>query len=99
MAALTFILMATSVVVGGRPDAVVAEVPVGFEMTTIVAGLDSPTAVDIAASGAIFVTEKRGRVLRYDGITDTTPTLVADRRTQTHNNRDRGMTGLAIHPQ
>lgn len=68
-------------------------------MTTIVSGLDSPTAVDVAANGAIFVTEKRGKVLRYDGLTDTTPVVVADRRTPTHNNRDRGMTGLAVHPQ
>ena len=99
MAAVAFVVMAASVVAGGQPDPAAAEVPVGFEMTTIVSGLDSPTAVDVAANGAIFVTEKRGRVLRYDGLTDTTPTVVADRRTQTHNNRDRGMTGLAVHPQ
>ncbi len=99
MAAVAFVVMAASVVVGGQPDPASAELPVGFEMTTIVSGLDSPTAVDVAANGAIFVTEKRGQVLRYDGLTDTTPTMVADRRTQTHNNRDRGMTGLAVHPQ
>ncbi len=75
-----------------------ADVPPGFAMDTVISGLDTPTGMEFAADGSIFVTEKRGRVLRFDSINDQTPTIVADRRTQTHNSADRGMLGLAIHP-
>ena len=67
-------------------------------MDTVISGLDKPTAIEFAADGTVFIIEKRGRVLRYDSINDPTPTVVADRRTQTHNNGDRGMLGLAVHP-
>ncbi|MEZ5341063.1 MAG: PQQ-dependent sugar dehydrogenase [Acidimicrobiales bacterium] len=75
-----------------------AGVPAGYAVNEIITGLDTPTAVDVAPNGTIFVTEKRGRLLRYDGPGDQTPTVVADRRVQTHNNSDRGMVGLAVNP-
>ncbi len=75
-----------------------ADVPPGFSQDTVIDGLERPTGMEIANDGTIFITEKRGRVLRFDGVNDQTPTVVADRRTQTHNSGDRGMLGLAIHP-
>ncbi len=82
--------------VPGAPAA--AEVLPGFSQDAVLDGLDRPTGMEFAADGTVFITEKRGRVLRFDGIDDQTPTVVADRRAQTHNSGDRGMLGLAVHP-
>jgi PKD repeat protein/glucose/arabinose dehydrogenase len=96
---LSCLLMAmVSSVVAIPPDGAGAAVPPGFEMTEVMSGLERPTAMEIAPDGSVFVTEKRGRLVRYDSLSDTTPTVVADRRTQTHNRGDRGMLGLAVHP-
>ncbi len=92
------VLVLIGTVVGLPPTVAEAQVPSGFAMDTVISGLNQPTAVEFGPDGTVFVTEKRGRVLRFDSIADTTPTVVADRRTQTHNNADRGMLGLAVHP-
>ena len=34
----------------------------------------------------------------FDSLTDTTPTIFADLRTATHNYWDRGLLGIALHP-
>ena len=86
------------VVVNAGATPAAAGVADGFVANQIISNLDLPTAVDVASDGSIFVTEKRGKVLRYDGLGDPTPTVVADRRVETHNNADRGMLGLAVHP-
>jgi glucose/arabinose dehydrogenase len=61
-------------------------------------GLDSPTVIQFASDGRIFVAEKSGRIYFYDSITDASPTLFADLRTNVHNFWDRGMLGMALHP-
>ena len=61
-------------------------------------GLDGPTAVQFASDGRIFVAEKSGRVFLYDNLGDATPTLFADLRTNVHNFWDRGLLGMALHP-
>ena len=61
-------------------------------------GLVDPTVIQFAADGKIFVAEKSGRIYAFDSLADTTPTLVIDLRTAVHNFWDRGMLGMALHP-
>ncbi|PWW22832.1 glucose/arabinose dehydrogenase [Geodermatophilus normandii] len=70
----------------------------GFSDTTAFSGLVNPTAVRFAPDGRVFVAEKRGTVQMYDGLGDTTPTRIADLRTEVHNFWDRGLLGLAVDP-
>ena len=46
----------------------------------------------------MFVAEKCGRILVFDGMSDTTPKMFADLRTQVHDFWDRGLLGLALDP-
>jgi glucose/arabinose dehydrogenase/PKD repeat protein len=55
--------------------------------------------VEFAPDGRVFVAEKRGRIVVYDGLADTTPTTFADLSANVHNQGDRGLTGLALHPR
>ncbi len=73
-------------------------IPAGFQETVALAGLDHPMAVEFAADGRIFVAEKRGVIKVFDSLTDTTPTIFADLRTQVYNFWDRGLNGMALHP-
>jgi len=75
-----------------------AAVPAGFTEVTAFSGLQNPTAIRFAADGRVFVAEKRGVIQMYDGLADTTPTAVADLRTETYNFWDRGLLGLAVDP-
>jgi glucose/arabinose dehydrogenase len=76
-----------------------AAVPAGFTELTAFSGLVEPTVIRFAPDGRIFVAEKRGTIQMYDGLADTTPTRVADLRTEVHNYWDRGLLGLEIDPQ
>jgi len=75
-----------------------ATLPEGFQESAVISGLLNPTAIRFAANGQVFVAEKSGMILVYDGIGDATPTPVVDLRTQVHNFWDRGLLGLAIDP-
>ena len=46
----------------------------------------------------MFVAEKRGIIKVFDSLTDTTPEVFADLRTNVHNYADRGLLGLALDP-
>ncbi|MGH8977496.1 MAG: PQQ-dependent sugar dehydrogenase [Acidimicrobiia bacterium] len=70
-----------------------------FENRIIYSGLKNPTAVAFAPDGRVFVTEQSGLVKLFDGLTDATPTIFADLRTQVYNFWDRGLLGLAVDPQ
>src|SRR5919106_223660 len=73
--------------------------PSGFSDLVAISGLVEPTTVAFAADGRAFVAEKSGLVKVFDSLSDTTPTVFADLRTQVHNFWDRGMLGLALDPQ
>ena len=75
-----------------------AALPQGFTDTSVFTGLTNPTGVRFASDGRIFVTEKSGLLVVYDSLTDTTPTVVADLRTQVDDYWDRGLLGLALDP-
>jgi uncharacterized repeat protein (TIGR01451 family) len=70
----------------------------GFSETVVLSGLTNPTVVRFLPDGRILVAEKSGLLKMFDSLTDTTPTLVADLRTRTHNFWDRGLLGLAVPP-
>ncbi len=82
----------------GVQTARAADLPQGFQETTVLSGLANPTAVQFATDGRIFVAEKRGTIKVFDGLGDTTPVTFADLRTEVYNFWDRGLLGLALHP-
>ena len=94
-------LVMAGVAVTGLADsrpAAAAGLPVGFREEIVFSGLTLPTAVRFAADGRIFVAEKSGIVKVFDNLTDSTPTVFADLRTQVYNLWDRGLLGLALDP-
>ena len=70
----------------------------GFTESVVFSGLINPTTVRFLPDGSVLVAEKSGLIKKFDSLTDTTPTIVADLRTQVHNFWDRGLLGLAVPP-
>src|SRR5919106_123765 len=62
-----------------------ADQPPGFSETVVFDGLTEPTAVRFSPDGRVFVAEKSGLIKVFDNLSDTTPTVFADLRTQVHN--------------
>ncbi|HEX6963436.1 MAG TPA: PQQ-dependent sugar dehydrogenase, partial [Lacipirellula sp.] len=68
-----------------------------FSGQTIVSGLFGPTAIDFTDNGRMFIAEQQGVVRVYqDGQLQSVPFL--DIRPQVNNIQDRGMLGMAVHP-
>lgn len=76
-----------------------ANLPSGFQQTTVIEGLDEPTALQFSADGRVFVAEKAGVIKVYDGIADQSPQEFADLRTEIYDAGDRGLLGLALDPE
>ena len=72
--------------------------PAGFQQSAVFTGLTQPTAVKFASDGRVFVAEKSGLIKVFDNLSDPTPTIFADLRTNVHNFWDRGLLGLELHP-
>jgi uncharacterized repeat protein (TIGR01451 family) len=85
-------------VVGNPPPVSAASLPAGFQETTVISGLTSPTVVRFASDGRVFVAEKSGIIKVFDSLADTTPTVFADLRTNVHDYWDRGLLGMALAP-
>jgi uncharacterized repeat protein (TIGR01451 family) len=93
------LLVATTVFLPSTtPHARAAALPAGFQETIVFSGLVSPTNVQFAADGRVFVAEKRGTIKVFDSLTDTTPTTFADLRINVHDFWDRGLLGLELDP-
>jgi PKD repeat protein len=73
-------------------------VPTGFTDSVAFTGLTNPTAVRFSADGRIFVAEKSGLIKVFDSLSDSSPTVFADLRTNVHSYWDRGLLGLALDP-
>jgi glucose/arabinose dehydrogenase len=73
--------------------------PAGFQETTAISGLTEPTNLAFAPDGRVFVAEKSGIIKEFDDLDDTSPTTVADLRTDVYNFWDRGLLGMALDPQ
>jgi glucose/arabinose dehydrogenase len=86
------------VLVAGPGPARAATLPPGFQETTVFSGLTNPTTFQFASDGRVFVAEKSGLIKVFDSLTDPAPTVFADLRTNVHNFWDRGLLGMALHP-
>ncbi len=82
----------------GAAAAPAAALPTGFSDTIALSGLTNPTNVRFASDGRIFVAEKSGLLKVYDGLSDPTPSIVADFRPEVHDFWDHGLLGLALDP-
>jgi glucose/arabinose dehydrogenase len=92
-------LLATSLAVLTTPTpAAAVSLPTGFQEQIVFSGLTEPTALRFAPDGRVFVAEKSGVIKVFDSLTDTTPTVFADLRTQVHNYWDRGLLDVALAP-
>ncbi len=92
--------------VAAGPAAAEPVLPSGFQDTVVPfeglqagQGIEEPTIFRFAPDGKVFVGEKSGKILVYDGLADHTPTLFADLRTEVYNGNDRGLLGLALDPK
>ena len=80
----------------GHADA--QTLPAGFQDLTIFSGLTNPTAVAFSSDGRVFVAEKSGLVKVFNNLSDPTPDVFIDLRTNVYNFWDRGLLGMALHP-
>lgn len=75
-----------------------ATLPSGFRESIAFGGLEEPTNFRFAPNGEVFIAEKAGKILRYESLSDSTPEVFDDLRTQVYDNGDRGLLGLAVDP-
>ncbi|MEU5885144.1 ricin-type beta-trefoil lectin domain protein [Spirillospora sp. NPDC047279] len=80
------------------PATAAAAVPAGFSEQVVFSGLTNPSNVEFADDGRVFVAEKSGVIKVFDSLADTTPAVYADLRAKVHNYWDRGLLGMALHP-
>ena len=71
--------------------------PVGFVSETVISGLTGPTTIAFAPDGRIFIAQKDGRVRVFENGA-LLPTDFINISSQVNNYWDRGLLGLAIHP-
>ncbi len=72
--------------------------PGGFVVETVVPNLTTPTAIAFAPDGRMFIALKSG-VVRIFSNNQLLPTPFIDISDQVNNRIDRGLIGLAVHPQ
>lgn len=68
-----------------------------FSGQTVVTGLSTPTAMDFDSSGRMFIAEQRGVVRVYQN-GQLLPTPFLDIQNQVNFVQDRGLLGIAVHP-
>ena len=83
---------------GGIPHAVAQQLPLGFNDSIVVNNLTAPTAVAFAPDGRVFVAEKSGLIKVFDNLSDTTPTVFADLRTNVYSYGKSGLLGMTLDP-
>src|SRR6185436_178539 len=79
------------------PNYSYAALPSGFEVQTIVSGLNIPTTMAFAPDGRLFIAEKGGtvRIYKNNTLLPTPFITLTDVNTYT----DRGLLGMALDPQ
>src|SRR5262245_35142706 len=93
---VAFLILSVGLLTAAEAGAVT--LPSGFQKTAVFSGLEHPTAVQFANDGRVFVADKRGIIKVVSSLSATSPTIFADFRTVVHNYWDRGLLGLALHP-
>lgn len=75
-----------------------ASLPRGFVSEVVAAGLELPTAIDFSNDGRMFIAEKNGVVrLWQNNVLQPQPFI--DLSAEVNSARDRGLLGIAVHPQ
>ena len=82
----------------GSGSAAAATVPSGFHDSTVLAGLTSPTVVQFASDGRIFVAQQNGVIKAFQNLSDTHPVTFADLSAEVDDFWDRGLLGMALAP-
>jgi glucose/arabinose dehydrogenase len=80
-----------------EPRTMLASVPAGFNTTVLASGLTSPTAIDVAHDGRVFMTDQSGHV-RVIVKNQLLATPFADLSAQTDSSSERGLMGLVLDP-
>jgi glucose/arabinose dehydrogenase len=93
------LLVGTLAVPLSNPPMAAAAVPPGFQEQVVFSGLVRPTNLEFAADGRIFVAEQRGTIKVFDDLADPTATVFANLQPVVHNLWDRGLLGMALHPE
>ena len=88
----------TAMVAGVAPAASAATLPAGFQESVVFSGLTNPSVVRFSPDGRVFVAEKRGVIKVFDSLSDPTPDVFADLNVNVYNFWDRGLLGMALHP-
>ena len=97
-ATAALLLVPVGVIATPAVPASAAALPNGFSEQVVFGGLVNPSGVEFAANGQVFVAEKSGLIKVFDSLVDTSSSVFADLRTRVHNYWDRGLLGLALHP-
>ncbi len=82
---------------GSRGGTSFLALPPGFTLENVITGLNQGVVFDFAPDGRIFIGEKSGIIRVYENGA-LLPTPFADITTQVNNRHDRGLLGLAVHP-
>src|SRR4029453_4180256 len=93
-------LLAALLAVAGRPgrsDATITFTPSGFIEEVVASGLPFATGIAFAPDGRMFIALKGGVVRVYQNGT-LLPTPFIDITSQVANSNDRGLLGIAVHP-
>jgi glucose/arabinose dehydrogenase/PKD repeat protein len=97
-AAAVAVLASLALVALPAPSAGAATLPAGFTDEVALSGLSNPTVFRFSPDGRVFVGEKSGLIKVFDNLSDTTPTVFADLRTNVFAFWDRGLLGLELSP-
>jgi glucose/arabinose dehydrogenase/PKD repeat protein len=92
------ILASLAVTLTVAPARAAAKVPPGFQEQVVYGGLDHPTNIAFSPDGRVFVSEKTGKIVYFNSLSDTTPHLYADLSAEVDDYWDRGLLGLALNP-
>jgi glucose/arabinose dehydrogenase len=98
LAGLVMVLATTTLLPATPARAVLSGLPAGFVDETVIGGLPFPTAIAFAPDATMFVALKSG-VVRVAAGGTLLPTPFLDISARVHDNHDRGLLGLAVHPQ
>lgn len=90
--------LAAVVLLAGPGAARAATLPEGFTDTVALGGLLEPINIEFASDGRVFVAEKSGVIKVFDDLSDPTPTVFANFRTNVYSMWDRGLLGMALAP-
>lgn len=99
--ALLGFVMLVAIVLANLPAPSITQAagpPSGFREVTIFEGLERPTDIEFAADGRVFVAEKSGIIRVFPDVNSNTSYVFVDLREQVFNLLDRGLIGMALHP-